>query len=80
MTITLRGLEATVKGVTKTRDKVNVISYADDFVVTGATREVLENQVKPAITTFLQDRGLELSNEKTHLTSIHLVAPVIEIN
>lgn len=71
LTITLRGLEATVKGVTKTRDKVNVISYADDFVVTGATREVLEHQVKPAITTFLQERGLELSNEKTHLTSIH---------
>ena len=71
LTITMRGLEVAVKNATKTRDKVNVISYADDFVITGATRDILESHVKPAVIAFLQERGLELSNEKTHLTSIH---------
>ena len=44
--------------------------YADDFVVTGATRELLEQKVKPALTAFLHPRGLELSEQKTVITSI----------
>jgi hypothetical protein len=31
---------------------------------------VLETKVKPAIVTFLKARGLELSDEKTHITHI----------
>lgn len=50
--------------------KVHVVRYADDFVVTGASREVLETQVKPAIETFLAARGLQLSPEKTLITHI----------
>ena len=44
--------------------------YADDFVVTGASRELLENEVRPLIERFLAERGLTLSAEKTKITHI----------
>ena len=47
-----------------------MVRYADDFVVMGATNELLENDIKPAIVEFLAERGLELSLEKTKTTSI----------
>lgn len=50
--------------------KVNLIRYADDFVVTGSSKELLETQVKPLIERFLAVRGLELSLEKTSITHI----------
>jgi RNA-directed DNA polymerase len=52
------------------RPKVNVIRYADDFIVTGDSKQLLEDKVKPAIESFLKTRGLQLSEEKTHLTHI----------
>lgn len=70
LTVTLSGLEKTVHAAVGRGDKVNVIIYADDFVITGATREVLENKVKPAVETFLSERGLSLSQEKTKITHI----------
>jgi RNA-directed DNA polymerase len=66
----LDGMERAVKAVAKQGDKVNFVRYADDFVVTGATRELLEQKAKPALTAFLQERGLELSEQKTVITSI----------
>jgi RNA-directed DNA polymerase len=50
--------------------KVNMSRYADDFVITGASREVLEDTVKPWIENFLAARGLTLSAEKTRITHI----------
>jgi len=50
--------------------KVNFIRYADDFIVTGESRELLENGVLPIIRDFLSERGLELSEEKTVITHI----------
>ncbi len=50
--------------------KVNLIRYADDFVVTGASRELLEQQVKPVVQAFLAERGLRLSSEKTVVTHV----------
>jgi len=50
--------------------KVNLIRYADDFVITGNSKELLETQVKPLVEEFLSERGLELSAEKTRITSI----------
>jgi len=38
--------------------------------VTGANRELLEQKVKPALTAFLKERGLELSEQKTVITPI----------
>ncbi|SCU75748.1 RNA-directed DNA polymerase (Reverse transcriptase) [Cupriavidus necator] len=58
-------------GVTKTtRLKVNVVRYADDFVITGSTPEVLETEVKPWVEQFLAVRGLTLSTEKTRIVNI----------
>lgn len=71
LTLTLAGLEAALKTATKPKvDKVNLIIYADDFVITGATKEILEETVKPVVTNFLKERGLELSEEKTLITHI----------
>jgi RNA-directed DNA polymerase len=39
--------------------------------VTGATKELLEQKVKPALTAFLAPRGLELSEQKTVITPIN---------
>lgn len=50
--------------------KVNIIRYADDFVVTGITQEVLADKVRPVIEQFLAERGLTLSPEKTKITHI----------
>jgi RNA-directed DNA polymerase len=68
--LTLDGLEAAVKAVTPRRTKVNVIRYADDFVITGKTKELLEDTIKPAVERFLKERGLTLSPEKTRITRI----------
>jgi RNA-directed DNA polymerase len=50
--------------------KVNLVRYADDFIVTGNSKELLEQEVKPAIIRFLKERGLTLSEEKTKITHI----------
>lgn len=52
------------------QSKLNVIRYADDFVVTGVSQEVLQNKVLPAVRQFMAIRGLELSEEKTRITHI----------
>jgi RNA-directed DNA polymerase len=50
--------------------KVNLVRYADDFIITGDSRELLENEVRPLVERFLQERGLTLSPDKTRLTHI----------
>ncbi|MFC0131432.1 group II intron reverse transcriptase/maturase [Massilia eurypsychrophila] len=63
-------LEATC-GVLKTRKlKVGVVRYADDFIITGASKEVLETIVKPWVEGFLAVRGLRLSEAKTKIVHI----------
>ena len=66
----LDGMEGAVKALGQQKDKVHFVRYADDFVVTGATKEILEQKVKPALTAFLAERGLRLSEQKTVLTHI----------
>ncbi len=50
--------------------KVNLVRYADDFAVTADRRETLE-EIKVLLTDFLQERGLELSQEKTVITHVN---------
>lgn len=50
--------------------KVNLVRYADDFVITGASRDVLENEIVPMVRDFLAQRGLTLSEEKTVITPV----------
>lgn len=49
--------------------KVNLVRYADDFVITAENREILE-EIKILLTEFLSERGLSLSEEKTLITHI----------
>jgi len=68
----LDGLEALViKGRNKKRRKLNVIRYADDFIITGASPEILLTEIKPDVERFLAERGLTLSQGKTKLSHIH---------
>ncbi len=68
----LNGLEQALKLRFNSRksNAVNIVFYADDFVVTGKSQEQLENEVRPVVEQFLAERGLELSLEKTRVTHI----------
>lgn len=49
--------------------KIHLVRYADDFIVTADSKELLE-RAKIEIENFLSPRGLELSEEKTVITNI----------
>jgi len=77
--MTLDGLETKLREVfppeskregQRYSSKVHLIRYADDFVITGTSKEQLENEVKPLVEDFLRERGLLLSPEKTVITHI----------
>jgi RNA-directed DNA polymerase len=72
--MTLDGLEARLaEKFPKARQtglKMNMVRYADDFIITGHSKEWLEQEVKPVVVEFLAERGLVLSPEKTRLTHI----------
>jgi RNA-directed DNA polymerase len=72
--MTLDGLEAMLAEKFPTAKwtglKMNMVRYADDFIITGASKEWLEQEVKPAVVQFLAERGLVLSPEKTKITHI----------
>lgn len=53
------------------KHKVGLVRYADDFIITGTSKELLENEVKPLVEKFLAARGLSLSPEKTQVTHIN---------
>jgi RNA-directed DNA polymerase len=52
------------------RPKVNLVRYADDFIITGDSKELLEKEVRPVVEQFLKERGLTLSPDKTRITHI----------
>ena len=74
--IALDGLETVLTerfGSTTTainRLRVRLVRYADDFIITGSSKELLEVEVKPCVEAFLARRGLQLSQEKTRITHI----------
>ena len=49
---------------------VNLVRYADDFIITCENRETLEKEIKPLVADFMSERGLTLSEEKTVITNI----------
>lgn len=49
--------------------KVHLIRYADDFIITGDSRDTI-NKVIPLVEAFLAERGLELSKAKTRVTHV----------
>lgn len=76
MNMTLAGMETLLREYypSNTRRgrqaKVHIVIYADDFIITGSSQELLEHEIKPLVATFLQQRGLEFSPEKTRITQI----------
>ena len=74
--MTLDGLEKLLKDNFKRsqyagkNDKVNLIRYADDFIITGKDPETLEQRVLPIVAQFLKERGLRLSETKTRIKNI----------
>ena len=69
-TMVLDGLERLLKERFPRRSKVNFVRFADDWIVTGPSEELLEDQVLPVIVAFLRERGLEISPEKTRVVHI----------
>jgi RNA-directed DNA polymerase len=73
---TLDGLETLLQqhfGATPrqgARNKVHLVRYADDFLITGTSKQLLRDEVQPLVAHFLKERGLELSHEKTRITRV----------
>jgi RNA-directed DNA polymerase len=72
MNLTLDGLESLLGDHFPRRSGklVNFVRYADDFIITGRSKEILEDEVTPLIVEFLKERGLKLSESKTRITHI----------
>ena len=68
--LVLDGLENKLRTRKGEQGLVNPVRYADDFIITGRTKELLETEVLPIVETHLTERGLELSPEKTRITRI----------
>ena len=67
----LDGLEKAVRDrPRKLVNKVNFIRYADDFIITASSREYLEDTILPIVKSFLAERGLAVSEEKTKIVHI----------
>jgi RNA-directed DNA polymerase len=78
---TLNGMEKLLKGefcITTIKvngklkpfnPKVHLVRYADDFVITAATKETAE-RAKELASNYMAERGLQLSEEKTVITNI----------
>lgn len=74
--LALDGLQSKLAGLFRTvRDaraaKVNFVRYADDFIITSSSRELLEEKIKPLVQEFMRERGLELSEKKTLITHVN---------
>lgn len=67
--LTLDGLERALRENTQKppmisrHAKVNLVRYCDDSIITGSSKELLENEVRPLVEQFMKERGLELSKE-----------------
>ena len=75
---TLNGLETGLiahytarLGIGRTKQlKLGIVRYADDFVITADSKELLEREVIPWVETFLAERGLRLSSARTRVVHI----------
>jgi RNA-directed DNA polymerase len=74
--LVLDGLEGLLKAYAPSttqrgrQGKINLVRFADDFIITGSSYDLLEHEIKPLVEQFLNERGLELSPEKTRITHI----------
>jgi RNA-directed DNA polymerase len=70
--LVLDGLAAVVQGSSWHRrvHNSNYVRWADDFLVTANSRQVLAEDMLPRIAAFLAARGVRLSTEKTVITPL----------
>jgi len=74
--LALNGLEARLREAfpkAKTmaqKNRVYFVRYADDFIITADSKTLLNDEVRPLVESFLQERGLQLSLQKTRITPI----------
>lgn len=72
----LNGLEQAIKDSVRKlkggieKQKTNIVRYADDFIVTCISKEIITEKIIPTIIEFLQIRGIKLNMEKTKITDI----------
>ncbi|MFV0343371.1 MAG: group II intron reverse transcriptase/maturase [Anaerocolumna sp.] len=64
-----RNSKGNIENHYRAKTKVNLVRYADDFVITANSKEVAE-EIKTLVSDFLFSRGLTLSEEKTVITHI----------
>jgi RNA-directed DNA polymerase len=64
-----RNSKGNIENHYRAKTKVNLVRYADDFIITADSREIAE-ELKLLVSNFLQSRGLQLSEEKTSITHI----------
>jgi len=69
--MTLDGLADMLQCQFKKQKGICFVRYADDFIVTARSKDLLEQEIKPAVEDFLKERGLALSQEKTKITHIN---------
>jgi len=67
----LDGIEGLLASRFKRQDKIHFVRYADDFIITGNSKEILAERVQPLIEEFLKEVGLSLSAEKTKISHIN---------
>ena len=68
--LVLDGLERVAHDSVPKKSCVNVVRYADDFIITARNEELLTTKILPAVTAFLAERGLRLSPEKSKITNM----------
>lgn len=64
-----RNSKGNIENHYRAKTKVNLVRYADDFIITANTKETAE-EIKELVSQFLNTRGLTLSEEKTKITHI----------
>ena len=52
------------------RSKIGFVRYADDFIVAGASKKMLQEEVKSLLSNFLKERGMRFSLKKTTITPV----------
>lgn len=62
-------LDGTIDKPHRNKHKVNYVRFADDFVITADSSEIA-HEIIDVVKTFLEPRGLKLSEEKTLVTNI----------
>jgi RNA-directed DNA polymerase len=64
-----RNSKGNIENHYRAKTKVNLVRYADDFIITANSKEIAE-ELKDIVSDFLSTRGLMLSEEKTIITHI----------